>query len=367
MTDRLRSSRCGCEAADGAAARRRLAWLRLSPRRTTSACSASSSTSTSSSTRPSTFAARARRSSCIAPTLAIVLPVGISFYTFQSMSYTIDVYRRRAAAGASLPRLRALRRVLPAARRRPDRARDRLPAAARSATRSGSTTSTCAPALTLFLIGFIKKACIADNIVADASTPVFARPGGRSSAVDLARGRAATRSRSTATSRATPTWRSRRAGLLGYELTLNFDFPYLATQHHRVLAALAHLAVDLAARLPLHPARRQPARRARARTATCMRDDAARRPVARRGWNFVVWGVLHGAVPDRAPLARRAGPAAAAPSATWRCSAIAVTLHLERSCCGSSSAATDLEKALEHPAHDALHSRAPERVAIVAA
>ncbi|MEK9765517.1 MAG: MBOAT family protein, partial [Thalassolituus sp.] len=27
------------------------------------------------------------------PTLSIILPVGISFYTFQSMSYTIDVYR----------------------------------------------------------------------------------------------------------------------------------------------------------------------------------------------------------------------------------------------------------------------------------
>ncbi len=29
-----------------------------------------------------------------APTLKVVLPVGISFYTFQTMSYTIDVYRR---------------------------------------------------------------------------------------------------------------------------------------------------------------------------------------------------------------------------------------------------------------------------------
>jgi D-alanyl-lipoteichoic acid acyltransferase DltB (MBOAT superfamily) len=28
------------------------------------------------------------------PTLSIVLPVGISFYTFQTMSYTVDVYRR---------------------------------------------------------------------------------------------------------------------------------------------------------------------------------------------------------------------------------------------------------------------------------
>lgn len=32
-----------------------------------------------------------------APALEVVLPVGISFYTFQTLSYTIDVYRRRTA------------------------------------------------------------------------------------------------------------------------------------------------------------------------------------------------------------------------------------------------------------------------------
>jgi len=35
-------------------------------------------------------------------TLNIILPVGISFYTFQTMSYTIDVYRRKATASHSL-------------------------------------------------------------------------------------------------------------------------------------------------------------------------------------------------------------------------------------------------------------------------
>lgn len=35
-------------------------------------------------------------------TLRLVLPVGISFYTFQTMSYTIDVYRRKLDATASL-------------------------------------------------------------------------------------------------------------------------------------------------------------------------------------------------------------------------------------------------------------------------
>ena len=32
------------------------------------------------------------------PTLRIILPVGISFYTFQSLSYTIDIYRRKIGA-----------------------------------------------------------------------------------------------------------------------------------------------------------------------------------------------------------------------------------------------------------------------------
>ena len=34
------------------------------------------------------------------PTLHVVLPVGISFYTFLSMSYTIDVYRREMRSGS---------------------------------------------------------------------------------------------------------------------------------------------------------------------------------------------------------------------------------------------------------------------------
>ncbi len=38
-------------------------------------------------------------------TLEILLPIGISFYTFQSMSYSIDVYRRRIPAESSLLRV----------------------------------------------------------------------------------------------------------------------------------------------------------------------------------------------------------------------------------------------------------------------
>src|SRR5262249_10955939 len=37
------------------------------------------------------------------PALQVLLPVGISFYTFQALSYTIDVYRRVIPAERSLP------------------------------------------------------------------------------------------------------------------------------------------------------------------------------------------------------------------------------------------------------------------------
>ena len=77
-----------------------------------------------------------------------------------------------------------------------------------------------------------------------------------------------TRSRSTPTSAATPTWRSGIALLLGLPLPAELRRPVHRDVAPGLLAALAHDAVALAARLPLHPARRQPRRHAAARTAT---------------------------------------------------------------------------------------------------
>ena len=47
--------------------------------------------------------------------LQYVLPVGISFFTFQSLSYTIDFYLGNVHRGAELPAVRHLRLFLPAA------------------------------------------------------------------------------------------------------------------------------------------------------------------------------------------------------------------------------------------------------------
>ena len=46
--------------------------------------------------------------------------------------------------------------------------------------------------------------------------------------------------------------------MFGFRFPENFRWPYVGDQRDGVLAALAHLAVDLVPRLPLHPARRQP-------------------------------------------------------------------------------------------------------------
>ena len=57
------------------------------------------------------------------PVLDLVLPVGISFYTFQAVSYAIDVYRGSSAPGDEPRSLHPVRDLLPPARRRAHRAR----------------------------------------------------------------------------------------------------------------------------------------------------------------------------------------------------------------------------------------------------
>ena len=59
------------------------------------------------------------------PDLEVLLPVGISFYTFQTMAYSLDVYLRRAEPSRSRCWISAVRDLLPAAGRRADRATGR--------------------------------------------------------------------------------------------------------------------------------------------------------------------------------------------------------------------------------------------------
>ena len=156
--------------------------------------------------------------------LAIVLPVGISFFTFQSMSYTLDVYRGRLDAVTSFLDFALFVAFFPQLVAGPIvRASRFLPqlTAAPSWSRVDVRGS-----LTLFLIGFVKKSCVADNVAVFVDQ-VFDRPTPyASSAVGLAVVLYAVQIYCDFSGYSDMAIASAR--LLGYELGPNFRFPYLA-------------------------------------------------------------------------------------------------------------------------------------------
>jgi alginate O-acetyltransferase complex protein AlgI len=154
----------------------------------------------------------------------ILLPVGISFYTFQAMSYTIDVYRGGTKPVADFPLFAAFLSFFPQLVAGPiERAHEMLP--------QFSTPRVWEPAVfhrgaRLLLFGFFKKVFVGDNCALLANyafapdTPLNAPwallgvlafavqiYGDFSGYTDIARG---------------------SAQLLGFKLTDNFHLPYFA-------------------------------------------------------------------------------------------------------------------------------------------
>lgn len=158
------------------------------------------------------------------PTLRIILPVGVSFFTFQSLSYTIDVYRRE------IPPVRSLRDYLMFASFFPQLVAGPIVGpkyfVPQMVSKRVLTLDEVKEAMYLFLLGYIKKACIADN-VSPYVDAVFKSPAHYSGVASI-----------------TAVWlytiqifcdfsgysdmAIAVAALLGYKLVLNFDAPYLA-------------------------------------------------------------------------------------------------------------------------------------------
>lgn len=157
-------------------------------------------------------------------TLAIILPVGISFYTFQTLSYTIDVYRRKLEPTKNLVKFAAFVAFFPQLVAGPiERATNLLPQFdhVRPFTyRMGST------GMRLIVWGLFKKMVIADNCAPyvneifwnyqELSAPVlqvgavlfaFQIYGDFSGYSDIAIG---------------------TARLLGFDLMTNFRYPYFS-------------------------------------------------------------------------------------------------------------------------------------------
>ncbi len=107
--------------------------------------------------------------------LRIILPVGISFYTFQTMSYTIDIHRRVMAPTTSLLDFALFVGFFPQLVAGPIvRARDFL---AQLATNDRAPIET-GRAGKLIIGGLFKKVVLADTLGAELVDGVFADPGG---------------------------------------------------------------------------------------------------------------------------------------------------------------------------------------------
>ena len=96
------------------------------------------------------------------PHLEILLPAGISFYTFKTMSYTIDVYRGELAPCRSWLDYATFITFFPELIAGPIvRASVFLPQLDRT---PGPTRDRCVQGLSLFLMGLFKKLVIADRM-----------------------------------------------------------------------------------------------------------------------------------------------------------------------------------------------------------
>jgi len=158
-------------------------------------------------------------------TLEIILPVGISFYTFQTLSYTLDIYRRRLQPARTWLDFYLFVAFFPQLVAGPIlRAAGFLPQLLTS--RSFPPPERIRAFLVLFLVGFFKKACISDNLAPHVDR-YFADP----SAFDAASAWAAVLFYAVQIYCDFSGYSDMAialAGLLGYEMILNFDAPYFA-------------------------------------------------------------------------------------------------------------------------------------------
>ncbi len=218
----------------------------------------------------------------------ITLPVGISFFVFQSMSYTIDFYRGHVERETSLLRYATFVSFFPQLVAGPiERASNLLPqlAAKPHVSRQG-----VADGLSLFVVGLFKKAVMADFLALYVDQ-IYTAPGEAnapalllatfafswqiyfdfSGYTDMARG---------------------IARMMGYHLMLNFRNPYLATDLGDFWARW-HISLSTWFRdyvyIPLGGNRRGPW----AMYANIFLTMVVSGLWHGAAWTFIIWGALH--------------------------------------------------------------------------
>jgi len=222
------------------------------------------------------------------PLLRVMLPVGISFYTFQSLSYTIDVYRGLLQPRRSLPDFALFVALFPQLVAGPiERARNLLPQIERERTIDFPRIES---ALCLIVWGFFKKLVVADTMAIFVNR-LFSMPhlcglmlfaagfafmmqifADFSAYTDIARG---------------------SARLLGFELMKNFQMPFSAPNPvefwRRWHISLSSWIRDYVF-VSLPGSRKSRWRLARNQLITFFLFGLWHGA----GWNFILWGIYNG-------------------------------------------------------------------------
>lgn len=223
--------------------------------------------------------------------LDIVLPVGISFYTFQTMSYTIDVYRGKLESTQRFPEFVLFVAYFPQLVAGPiERASHLLPCILRP---RRITFDQSMHGLHLILMGFFKKVAIADG-VARVVEQVYSSSGSIST-VDIILGTILFAVQIYCDFSGYSDIARGLSNLFGIELILNFKTPYFS-KNPKEFWQRWHISLSTWLRdylyIPLGGNRGSSVKTYRNLMTTMILGGLWHGAA----WNFVLWGAYQGAI-----------------------------------------------------------------------
>jgi D-alanyl-lipoteichoic acid acyltransferase DltB (MBOAT superfamily) len=223
------------------------------------------------------------------PLVQIVLPIGISFFTFQAISYVVDVYRGDTPA-ASLGDVAILQAFFPHLVAGPIvRANELLP---QLHTPRDPRAVLAGPAIFLIVGGLLKKTVIADELARRIVDPVYNDPAAHS-ASELTLAFYAFAAQIYCDFSGYTDMAIGLALLLGYQLPQNFNRPYLALSL-RDFWRRWHMTLSRWLRdylyIPLGGSRGGRLRTYRNLMITMLLGGLWHGAA----WTFVIWGGIHG-------------------------------------------------------------------------
>ena len=226
------------------------------------------------------------------PLMQVILPVGVSFFTFQAMSYLIDVHRGKVPPARSLLDVMLLMSFFPHLVAGPIvRASDLLPQFDQT---PRLTRRMATEAVLLIVWGLFKKTVIASELAAGLVDPVFFDPT-RYAAGDLLAATYGYAVQIYCDFSAYSDMAIGLAALLGYRFPRNFDQPYRSTSlqdfWRRWHISLSNWLRDYLY-IPLGGSRHGLARTCLSLMLTMVLGGLWHGAA----WTFVAWGALHGLV-----------------------------------------------------------------------